>query len=144
MSLRNHLGNSRTPEIEGNASVQKTFESVVPPSPFAPPIRLIPVERVSEIIGLQRSKTLELAAKGVLPQKVKLFGTSRRSAARWVGAEIFAFAWSLAAQRPSLPSPAITTDLASDTSTHLPITSTKVSPKKGLPRASSKAVKGVS
>jgi len=108
MSLRNPLGNSREPENEGNPSVQNAFASAVSPSPFTQPIRLIPIERVGDILGLKKSAIQELAAQGVLPQKIKL-GTSRRSAARWVEAEIYAFAWSLATQRPMQPTTAAST-----------------------------------
>jgi predicted DNA-binding transcriptional regulator AlpA len=65
---------------------------------LVPPIRLIPVERVGEILGFKTSAVLELAARGELPQKIK-FGTSRRASARWVEHEIYAYAWALAANR---------------------------------------------
>jgi predicted DNA-binding transcriptional regulator AlpA len=62
------------------------------------PIRLIPVERVGEILGFKNSTVLALAARGELPQKIK-FGTKRRASARWVEHEIYAYAWGLAANR---------------------------------------------
>ena len=63
-----------------------------------PPIRLVGIERVRDITGRSESGVRELIAQGLLPAPIKS-GSSRRAAARWVEAEIFAYVWSLVAQR---------------------------------------------
>lgn len=94
-----------TPGSQASQSRQGTLDVV--PRKGWPPIKLIPVERVCEIVGLKRSAVLALAAKGELPQKIKLGDpTNRRVPARWVEQEILDYAWELAARRPHWqPSP---------------------------------------
>ncbi len=80
---------------------------------LVPPIRLIAVERVGEILGFKTSAVLELAARGELPQKIK-FGKSRRASARWVEHEIYAYAWALAASRAPVQPKVITPEAPAD------------------------------
>lgn len=65
----------------------------------AQPLRLIPIERVCEILGLKKSAVHAKVADGTLPAQLK-FGANRRAAARWIEHEILEFVWTLAAQRP--------------------------------------------
>lgn len=77
-------------------SIAPSCASIVSPSPL--PIKLIPIELVCDMLGLKRSATLEMVRKGILPKPIK-FGTSRRSAARWVLHEICDFILEKAAER---------------------------------------------
>lgn len=83
-----------------------------------PPIRLIPVERVGEILGFKTSAVLELAARGELPKKIK-FGTSRRASARWVEHEIYEYAWTLAANREQVDDAKTAPDALPETNCNL-------------------------
>ena len=69
---------------------------VVYPTHIGP--KLVVIERVCEILGLRRSAVHAKVATGELPAPIK-FGTSRRSAARWLEHEIVAFVMSKAASR---------------------------------------------
>ena len=69
----------------------------------AQPIRLIPIERAGEILGLKDTAVRGLTTAGKL--RVVKFGSGRRAAARYIEAEIFAFAWSLVAAQSSDPAP---------------------------------------
>lgn len=66
--------------------------------------KLIPVERVCDMLGLKRSAVHAKVASGELPAPIK-FGTSRRAAARWLEHEIVAYVLAKAAARtpPSAP-----------------------------------------
>lgn len=71
-------------------------------------IKLIPIKAVGEILGLKDSAIHAKVASQELPAPVKLSARenpSRRSAARWVEAEIFAYAWALATKRATLFDP---------------------------------------
>jgi len=60
--------------------------------------KLIVIERVCDMLGLKRSAVHAKVATGELPAPVK-FGTTRRSAARWLEHEIVAFILGKAAAR---------------------------------------------
>ena len=60
-----------------------------------PAIRLIGIERVMAIVGFQKSF---IYAQPDFPEAVRL-GTSRRSAVRWVEAEVLAWCYRLMARR---------------------------------------------
>jgi predicted DNA-binding transcriptional regulator AlpA len=63
-----------------------------------PPVRLIPLQRVCEIVGFRRSAVLDKVARGEIPAPLK-FGTSRRAASRWIEQEIIDYVWAKASQR---------------------------------------------
>lgn len=62
------------------------------------PVKLIPIETVCDMLGLKRSATLGMVAKGILPRPLK-FGASRRASARWLEHEIVDFILKKAAAR---------------------------------------------
>ena len=96
---KKHNGESKS-ELSPEFSVVSLVHALSPSELVRPnlPIQLIPIEVVCEMLGLKRSATLEMVRKGILPKPIK-FGTSRRSAARWVLHEICDFIFEKAAER---------------------------------------------
>ena len=84
------------PDVAAAAGAQPSSTVAYPVT--APPIKLIDIKGVGAILGLKDTAVRDLIDRKALPPPIK-FGRSRRATARWIEAEIYVFAWSLAAER---------------------------------------------
>ena len=100
VQVRQYVNGKRVPLKYGSKTtpqqVDKT-KSFLNANQDAPAIRLISIKRVEQITGFGKSYIYENGG-GSFPQRIS-FGSSQRSASRWIESEVIAWATQMAASR---------------------------------------------